>query len=96
MGPLSRYCCPQFKNAFESLGIHGLAVGLWKFQAEVGGYLEFRTVDAGSPIKPAFEGRGNVTLAAKSGIKFCPWCGARLAEFYRRVEAPNIGEEPSL
>jgi len=44
--------------------------------------LQYRALDPGSPIPDT-----NYPLSTVSDmhIQFCPWCGVRLKEFYRRT-----------
>jgi hypothetical protein len=83
------WCCNPFRNAVENRLDDGqliYAVSPRAAEGDPGFGFAFRAVRADNlPLrKELSEGApGNVKLSGSWRIRFCPWCGVKLAEFYR-------------
>lgn len=80
-----RWCCAPFKFNFENAGCRGATI---RVSASPEGkpqfYLQHRAVDIehqeSLPKIPI-----PISLVSQTGVTYCPWCGRRLARFYRRT-----------
>jgi hypothetical protein len=77
-----KWCCAVFEGAFLEAGRRGLAVVVDRDQEGSPEFiLQHRVVDAGGT--PPRNSNQALTLTSDTRIEYCPWCGSRLATFYR-------------
>jgi hypothetical protein len=79
----NRWCCELFKDAIEHYGERGIAIATG-YDAKFGIHfaLDFRAVK--SSDEATFKNNGPVPFSLRMSqcIRFCPWCGAALRDFY--------------
>jgi hypothetical protein len=77
------YCCEACKWGMQSRGKRGLAI-VRRTNDDVGVFfeIEFRAVDEGSEGMVPKGSPVPVALQFQQVIKYCPWCGTKLADFY--------------
>jgi hypothetical protein len=81
------YCCSLLKDAVHSKGRAGLAI-LPGRDPRFGlvFVLEFRAVSEQDDGQPLNSGDVKVYRRLQQAIRFCPWCGKNLSEFYKSQE----------
>lgn len=89
-----KWCCAQFEGWHSQAGERGL--GVFVKRAMDGSpmfVLQHRATGPG--IKISSEPPSPVSLVSDIGIQFCPWCGARLLDWYKKdlaaLERPDLG-----
>ena len=86
----TKWCCLGMQTAFSERGdrtIFVFAEPPNEFIDRVTFWIAMRAVtqDALSELHPlALPPETFLTIATRKAISFCPWCGTRLARFYRR------------
>lgn len=97
-----KYCCQGFELAVARLGKRGVSVGATEHVNGVPTFLlELRAVDATKEtgliaalenIEPQEE--FDLCYVSQQAIRFCPWCGTKLARNYRNtwreIEIPSL------
>ena len=79
----SEWCCPLFYDAVEGRDKGPFAIVIVNVEnVGLGFLLEFRVVPKGEEHKLTITCPIPVRLTAWNGIRFCPWCGQRLVDFY--------------
>ena len=75
-----KWCCAGLESHFGMTGLRGFSV----FVAHDDGYFSFifqhRATEPGASIVDSDQ---PVSLVSDVQIQFCPWCGVRLADYYR-------------
>ena len=78
-----KYCCSAFEGHLDEAGKSGFAV----FGEDVGDkclfLLQWRSVDKESDLT-AIRSPHPVALIGDMGLRYCPWCGVSLADFYSK------------
>lgn len=92
-----KWCCGQFQGWHSEAGNRGVGVFARKnLDGDPYFVLQHRATEANvqvtaNPVSP-------VSLVAEVGIQFCPWCGVRLLDWYRKslesLERPDLGVSP--
>lgn len=78
------WCCVQFKNFFESAGHKGIGIHVEQMYNKKPTFLiQFRIAD--QDVHVQVNADAPVTLAAQTGIRFCPWCGIGLSDKYESI-----------
>lgn len=85
------WCCLGLKRAFEYRNESGIYV-FAELPHELLGHgasfwMGMRSIDVGDPpikLVPSND-PGLICIETTLPIKFCPWCGCRLARFYRKT-----------
>lgn len=79
---MTKWCCAGFEAASAAAGDRGIAVVV---DEGSGGapefYLQARAFASGS--EPDLNVEVPMSLVIETGLRFCPWCGARLQRWYR-------------
>lgn len=93
------WCCSHLADAIQSQGNRGFSIELG-FDAKLGVglyfVLKFRAIaledDIGrKPLDTPFP----VTIRSQQAIRYCPWCGTLLRDYYYRfVDRLPISEDP--
>lgn len=89
-----KWCCVGFNNMSGEVGKRGAAVLVdASVASETPRFLvQFRAVDAEAHTR--FPDDVPISLVMEIGIKFCPWCGTLLGEFYAsgaaRISHPEL------
>jgi hypothetical protein len=80
-----KFCCQGFRANFENAGARGYGLIIGKDSLNnLRVHLQHRVVDKGLESSIQCEGRDiPVSLVAEVGIKFCPWCGCDVREYYQ-------------
>ena len=86
-----KWCFDGFRNAYEQRHERGILVFACRpasgVRTEPSFHLAFRAVERSryGSLQEAVRGRmeGCMSLSCCTGMRFCPWCGAELARFYR-------------
>jgi hypothetical protein len=78
-----KWCCSGLEGCFENTGQRGFSVIVSRRSHEGNGvfYLQARAVADGDPDpgpSPA-----PFTMVSQVAIRYCPWCGEDLRDFYR-------------
>lgn len=78
------WCCSGFRAHYEEGGSRGTSIVVVADETgEPRFLLQHRTVDlADQASMPKIS--VPINLVSQTGLRFCPWCGQRLARFYRR------------
>jgi hypothetical protein len=84
------WCCDPFRNGYDFRQERGLLVFAQPRGAAAMSqplfHIAFRALERNrqDALREAIKGRmeGCMTLSCCIAIKFCPWCGVKLAEFY--------------
>jgi hypothetical protein len=85
------WCCASFQNRYSLGGKRGVAVVYGVRDGELQFFLQFRAVEAGVDRLPGtFE--GPISLLEEVPIELCPWCGKKLARYYKK----QVGRLPVL
>jgi hypothetical protein len=86
-----RYCCDTMQGYIGSRGNRGISVAVTIAPAFFGSHLVFvlevRPVSLPDLHAAKIPAECTVLTETKVCIKFCPWCGARLAKHYTRFRA---------
>ncbi len=86
-----KWCCDPFRNATENRtgdGFVAYVVPPGSSEAEPQFGFAFRAVRTQDvpQLRAAVAGKsgtGNIKLTGAFRLRFCPWCGVRLADYYR-------------
>jgi hypothetical protein len=77
-----KWCCAQFGNHFAEAGLRGFAVfAVMRDFDEPAFLLQHRSLDPN--VEPVPQ-TGPFSVVSDVGIMFCPWCGVRLRDYYRK------------
>jgi len=87
-----KWCCEAFHGRYDDRHERGLIIYLLPpipgATTEPSFHLGFRALENCQVVgfKETLKGRikGNITLNISTGMKFCPWCGAELLNFYQK------------
>ncbi|MBN1207284.1 MAG: hypothetical protein JXB05_20535 [Myxococcaceae bacterium] len=86
-------CCGGFEGLLDAAGQRGLSVIAAEEAGQRGFRLQARACDAADipmlakRLAGEREGLSNVSLAAQTGMRYCPFCGTELDQLIgRRVE----------
>jgi hypothetical protein len=78
-----RWCCAGFQAACQAAGERSIAVLIDEDdQGNPEFFLQARAFDAGT--EPELNVATPMSLVIQKGLQFCPWCGTRLQQWYRR------------
>ena len=78
-----KWCCMGFEGNFQMSGSRGFGVFVSiREGAEPAFILQHRSVDPGAPT-PHTE--YPISLVSDIQMQFCPWCGVKLSDWYRKV-----------
>jgi len=76
-----KWCCMGFEGNFQTAGARGFGVFVSKRSgSEPEFILQHRSLDPGAPT-PNFE--YPISLVSDVRMRFCPWCGVSLRDWYR-------------
>lgn len=77
-----KWCCAVFQDHFAEAGSRGFGIFLVDSDREDPGFIfQFRAMDAGATA-PICE--TPLSIVSDVHVHFCPWCGVKLARFYRK------------
>jgi hypothetical protein len=97
------WCCHPFRNAMENRhgdGFVAYVVAPAPPQLDPQFGFAFRAIrkeqipDFQTAVT-TISGVGNIKLSGASRVRFCPWCGVRLAEYYRVSYEELVDEKVS-
>jgi hypothetical protein len=77
-----RWCCSSFKSHAQTAGRRGYGVFVDDSSDPIVFILQHRSLEPEDP-KASYDQRP-LTLVAEIGIQHCPWCGQKLAKWYRK------------
>jgi hypothetical protein len=89
-----KWCCIGFENMLGQAGRRGPAilVDASREHEPPRFFVQFRAVAQGTNAH--FPDDVPISLVTEIGIKFCPWCGMSLAQFYaasaRQLSRPEL------
>jgi hypothetical protein len=77
-----KWCCAQFQGIYDNAGRRGFSILVGMMGDEPAFLLVHRAVDDDDVVR----GPAGLLVATltHTGLLHCPWCGTRLAKFYRR------------
>lgn len=82
------FCCYAFENLLKNAGKRGLAVLVCRSEKTISFAIQMRSVDFAQDLQPQSILIGNeieyLTLSASMKIRYCPSCGAKLADMVLR------------
>ena len=95
-----KWCCPAFQAHFSQRHERGSFVFAAPRDAEHSPkpafFFGFRALEPllQRELADAVAGRldGCMTISCHTGMRFCPWCGAELREFYQRTWQELVDE----
>lgn len=89
------YCCKLFEEKLQSRGHGGLAI-IPRRSQQIGLYfvIEFRAVAEEQNAVPLNTGDVKIYLRSEQAIRFCPWCGKNLKQFYDKQQDRLTVVEP--
>lgn len=75
-----KFCCGAFESNFEMAGSRGFGVFSVQFDKDqVDFIVQCRAMEPGAEAPVS---KSPLSLIAEMYIRFCPWCGKRLDQFY--------------
>ena len=78
----ARFCCAGFEEFHRSAGNRGFGIFTAKFDdGEFRFVLQHRALDHGASAPPFTE--SPLSLVSELPLRYCPWCGLDLQEFYK-------------
>jgi hypothetical protein len=78
-----KWCCIGFKAHYEAAGSRGTACLVGRdFLGEPEFQIQWRAVDEGDENQ--IDSNVLASVITDIRITFCPWCGVKLARFYRK------------
>ena len=86
-----KFCCPGFQDQHEHR--HGRGLFVYVLPPVPGAattpsfHIGMRAVERSryDTLRSALKDIGDpISVSVSTGMKYCPWCGATLAEFYRQ------------
>lgn len=83
-----RWCCGAFKGAFDDADERAFAIIVVRSDDDFAFILQHRALEPDDP-GPANHPRP-ISTVSEIHIRFCPWCGVALADFYRQSAATMI------
>ncbi len=91
-----KWCCVSFKANYEAAGDRGFALLVERdADGDPRFLIQHRAMKLGEEQKTGTT--VPVSLVSQTGLRYCPWCGRRLARWYKRqVDAltrPGLGIE---
>jgi len=89
------YCCEIFRNHLNLGSARGLNIVFVQSKKRLIGnafFLQFRAVSEEQDSIRFDSGDVVLLREFKQAIQFCPWCGVKLATYYR----PQFGELPRV
>jgi hypothetical protein len=83
MSDAARWCCSAFKNSYDAAGDRSIAVLVDRYgDGDSEFILQSRAFVKGeepSDLRTSVP----MSLVTESHIEFCPWCGRKLAKWYK-------------
>jgi hypothetical protein len=77
------WCCSFFEDGVMRRGQGGIAIAIASDEnVGLGFIMESRAVNLGDEKQIRYQGDAKVYAKTAQGIKFCPWCGTSLQDFY--------------
>ena len=81
--PENGWCCSLFRDAVSNFGKRGVTIAkISDVKYGLHFFLEFRAVASSEATRFRNESAVAFSLSVSQGIKFCPWCGQHLREYY--------------
>lgn len=78
-----KWCCAAFEGSYSEAGLRGLAIIIERdTNGEPRFILQYRAVDKDTELPLGL--KVPVTLVCDSRIQYCPWCGRKLSNWYKK------------
>ena len=79
-----KYCCPGYKGNLDEAGKRGFAVFVEDIGSKPMFLMQWRAIDKGDANAVVLNAPVPVSLVVDIGMRYCPWCGVSLADFYSK------------
>ena len=76
----AEWCCVAFKSAFEAAGERDFAIVVDHFLEGYAFIFQHRALEPDDPGPKNHP--GPISIVSQVHIRFCPWCGRSLQQFY--------------
>jgi hypothetical protein len=79
-----KYCCPGFECAVDNAGKRGPAVFVEDIGSKPLFLMQWRFADKEVADSIVINSPHAVSLIEDVGLRYCPWCGVSLKDFYSK------------
>jgi hypothetical protein len=81
---IMKWCCPGFEGHYNQAGQRGLGILVGRdFTGRLEVTIQYRAADKGE--EPVINSEKPVSLIVDTGMRYCPWCGCDLENWYSDI-----------